>query len=150
MMRLPALLSFVALFAAAPAAAAEIGQIRAHLLYERTGTLSENIAPPSKFSAWNTIIGEGDAKEPANDLLIMVEVKGSGGEENIATSLKIVARGEGGKLLGQRSHKDLLATDGRFWKALLLHDVGCAGTIEIVASIGRSSKYSKVELACGE
>jgi len=52
---------FVAATALWPAGAqgAEIGRIRAHLVYEETGRLSEDILAQPDFVAWNTIIGEG-------------------------------------------------------------------------------------------
>ena len=121
-----------------------------HLLYENSGRLSGNIAPPADFTGWNTVIGEGSAEEPANDLLVLVEVV-TRGEENVVQPLTVVARGARGKLLGQRRFANLLTSgDGRTWKALWLADVGCAGRIDVSATIGRSSRKAAVDLDCGE
>ena len=139
--------------AAAPSSRApHIGQIRMHLFLEESGRLSPDIAPPHEFIGWNTIIGEGSAGEAANDLLILVEAKGTGGKENIALPLSIVARGRGGKVIGQRRFKDSLLTsaDGRVWKSLWLQDVGCAGIIRVTATLGRSIKSTSIALDCGE
>ena len=148
-----------ALLLPAAADAAEIGRIRAHLVYEETGRLSPDILSEPGFIAWNTISGEGSAEEIANDLLVMVEVIGSGGEENIDQPLEIRVRaGEGltvGRPIGspnaRRRFDSLLTSEqGRAWKALYLPDVGCAGRLEISATIGRSSRRETIDLVCGE
>jgi hypothetical protein len=138
--------------AAAPAAPVPaVGHIRMHLFLEETGKLSPDIAPPADFTGWNTIIGEGSASEAANDLLVVVEVKIPGGEANLVQPLTVVARGAKGKVLGQRRYANLLTSgEGRVWKGLWLSDVGCAGHIEVTASIGRSTRKTAIDLDCGE
>jgi hypothetical protein len=141
----------LALFLAAPPAspAPSVGAIRMQLYYENTGRLSRDIAPPADFTGWNTVIGEGSAEEAANDLLVTVEVRGAAGE-NIVQPLTVVAR-SGRKVIAQRRFGNLLTTaQGRTWKALWLPDVGCAGPIEVTATIGRSTKKSAISLDCGE
>jgi hypothetical protein len=49
-----------------------LDDIRAQFFYQTTGTLSQNVAPPAKFTIHNAVIGEGDLKEPADDLLVSV------------------------------------------------------------------------------
>jgi len=135
---------------AAPAApsAPTVGAIRMQLFYEGSGRLSKDIAPPVEFAGWNTIIGEGSAEEAANDLLVTVEVRGPPGED--VGQLSIVAR-SGRKVMAQRSFDNLLTTaQGRTWKALWLPDVGCAGRIEVTATIGKSIRKSALSLDCGE
>jgi hypothetical protein len=136
-----------------PAQAAEVGKIRIHLVYEETGRLSRDIAPPAEFTGWNTVIGEGSAEEAANDALVLVEVRAARGEESIAQPLSIVVRNAKGKVLGQRRipGPDLLLSDGgRVWKPLWLSNVGCAGTVKVTATLGRSARTSSVALDCGE
>jgi len=136
------------LAAAAPAPAPSVGAIRIQLFYEGTGRLSRDIAPPVDFAGWNTVIGEGSAEEAANDLLVTVEVRGPPGED--VGQLSLVAR-SGRKVIAQRRFDHLSTTvQGRTWKALWLNDVGCAGRIEIVATIGRATKTSAISLDCGE
>ena len=119
------------------------------LYYENSGRLSKDISPPVEFSGWNTIIGEGSAEEAAGDLLVTVEVRGPPGEF-IEQPLTLVARAKG-KVLAQRKFATLLTTaEGRTWKALWLSDVGCAGRIEVTATIGRAVKKSAISLDCGE
>ena len=143
--------AFLAAMLAAPSAGAapSVGAFRMQLFYEDSGRLSRDIAPPADFAGWNTIIGEGSAEEAANDLLVTVEVRGPPGEF-IEQPLTLVAR-VGGKVLAQRRFDNLLTNgQGRTWKALWLADVGCAGRIEVTATIGRSTRKSAISLDCGE
>lgn len=73
---------------AADAQGAYISNPSVRLWYEETGRLSDDIAPPREFNLWNTIIGEGDAEEHANDALFTVELH-SDGEQNIAQPLTL-------------------------------------------------------------
>ncbi len=136
--------------AAAPALPApKVGAFRMQLFYENSGRLSNDISPPVEFTGWNTVIGEGSAEEAANDLLVSVEVRGPPGEL-IEQPLTLVARARG-KVLAQRRFDRLLTNvQGRTWKALWLNDVGCAGRIEVTATIGRSTRKSELSLDCGE
>lgn len=144
----PLLAAMLAAQAAPPAPA--IGAFRMHLFYENSGRLSKDVSPPVDFTGWNTIIGEGSAEEPANDLLVTVEVRGAPGD-SIEQPLTLVARGAKGKILAQRRFDGLLTTlQGRTYKALWLNDVGCAGRIEVTATIGRSTRKSAISLDCGE
>jgi hypothetical protein len=119
------------------------------LFYENSGRLSKDISPPVEFTGWNTIIGEGSAEEAASDLLVSVEVRGPPGEL-IEQPLTLVVRAKG-KVLAQRRFDSLLTNvQGRTWKALWLNDVGCAGRIEVTATIGKSMRKSGLSLDCGE
>ena len=151
-MRIGALAAAALLFAVTPAHGAEIGTIRAHLVYEETGRLSADILSQPDFAGWNSIIGEGSAEEYANDVLVLVEVVGGGGQENVDTPLEIVARDAEGSVRARRRFSDgLLTSDqGRVWKALWLPDSTCAGHIEITASLGQSTRRAAIDLDCGE
>ncbi len=137
------------LAAPSPPAGPSVGAIRMQLFYEDSGRLSGNIAPPAEFTGWNTVIGEGSAEESANDLLVLVEARIPPGAA-MDQQLSVVARAKG-KVLGQRRFDNLLTTtEGKTWKALWLADVGCAGRIEVTATIGRSTRKSAISLDCGE
>lgn len=130
----------------------DLGALQVRLWYTGTGRLSENIAPPAKFEAWNTVIGEGQAQEPADDALVTVDVIAtSGGEENIGVPLTIIAHDAKGKVLGQRRVTDILTSHtGHAVQALWLRDVTCAGTVIVEAVIGPVKKATRVNLSCGE
>ncbi len=139
---------------------AQIERIGLQLFYLNSGTLSEDISPPSEFIAWNTIIGEGSAKEPADDALVTVHLRSTPGIGKFGT-VKIVAKDGRGKIVGQRVAEPALTDEnGRAAVALWLHDVGCAGKLTITATsnlapdkgknIRKISKSTVVYLHCGE
>ena len=130
-------------------AAPEIGQIRARLYYEKTGRLSEDIAPPSDFAAWNIIIGGGSAEEPANDLLVEVEVlTGTAPGPNLPLTITATA---GGRTIARRTIvSTLVEANGRSWHPILLPNIGCAGRLRVVATLGKASKTLDLAFPCGE
>jgi len=136
-----------------PPPQASIESIRAQLFYELSGTLSGNVAsPPSNFSGWNTVIGEGEAKEAAQDLLVTVRVKGNGADGFLTeTPLVITARNGAGKLLGSRSVTGILVPyEGSVATALWINNATCAGKLTIEAKLGKQAKRATVALDCGE
>lgn len=147
----------ILLTGAAPLAAQEadlrdsdfrVSNIEARLLYEQTGRLSADITDNPDFHLWNTSIGAGSAEENANDLLVTAVIVGPG-QHNIRTPLTITVRDARGRLLGTRRIADMLA-EGRTYRSLLLHDVACAGAINLTAEFGTSRRTEEIDLACGE
>ena len=135
---------------AAPPAPATIEHIGAQLLYSGAGTLSRDIAPPATFSGWNTVIGEGDAKGSATDVLVSVVLTTAGDELNVDTPLVVSARTAAGKVLGQRQFSNILIDRGKVVEFLLLPNVTCAGKVTITATLGRQTRSAALALDCGE
>lgn len=135
-----------------PAPQATIESIRVQLYYEGSGTLSGNIAPPAKFSGWNTVIGEGDAKEPAQDVLVSVRLKSDGSDGFLTeTLLVITARNGAGKIIGQRTVRSILVPyQGTVASALWLPNATCAGKLRIEARFGKQVRTASASLDCGE
>jgi hypothetical protein len=97
---------FVPFLIGAAPAGPTLGPIRLQLYYKTTGTLSANVAPPAKISLWNTGAGEGDVKEPAEDLLVSVPIQFPPGRdvgENSDRPLTVSVRTRAGKLLASRT-----------------------------------------------
>lgn len=149
---------FFAMALAAPARAApkidlsgiRIAGLEARFFYEGTGSLSDNIAPPATFHAWNSPIGAGDARQPANDLLVAVTLTNTAGEASVNAPLTIVVARENGRVIAKRSFKSLFFKNGRVAKAMLVPDVACAGKIMIKAAFGAERRLTNLELNCGE
>jgi len=55
-----------------PSHAVATDSIRVQFPCQTSGTLSEDIAPPSQFSIRNAVFGEGSAMEPAGDVPVSV------------------------------------------------------------------------------
>ena len=127
-----------------------LDQIRVQLLLERTGELSPNVAPPATTTLWNTVIGEGDAGQPATDALVWVSLRSATAEANAPRPLSVTVRGRGGRILARRVFEAVLITGGRAARAVLVPEAGCAGPVAIEAAYGAQRLTSRVNFACGE
>jgi hypothetical protein len=125
-------------------------KISIQLFYQTTGSLSTNIAPPAKFHGWNTIIAEGDAREPATDMLVTARLTSKKNEANSSTPLTLSVRAKDGKVLAQRTFNKIFFDGGRSVQAIFVPDSTCAGHIVVEAIFGNVKKTAAVDLNCGE
>jgi hypothetical protein len=138
------------LFLAGAAQPATLSDIRLHLFYEGTGRLSPDLTQNPDFAGWNVVIGKGSAEEPANDLLVVAELRSSG-EQFVETPLKIVVTDGTGKNLASREFPALLIpAGGRVYMPVWLANAGCAGEIKVNAQFGEQRRSEVLELHCGE
>ena len=150
------LLGWGALASASPPLQLRIGEPRLHLFYKASGRLSEDILHRAEeFSAWNTVIGEGSAEEPADDALVILPIlngpDGSGGEAFAEAALTLRVVDARGKVLGIRKTGAVyIGNGGRDHLALWLKDVTCAGPIRIEASLGAQKQQAAIAFNCGE
>jgi len=137
---------------AAPDDGVRISAVRAHLYYQHTGALSEDlIAREHHFNGWNTVIGEGDAKEPAENLLVVAMLVNPGPEAYLAEKLTIRVTDEmdgevqervfDGLLLGEKSSLHL---------PMWLNDSTCLGPIKVTATFRKQAVSAPLQLMCGE
>lgn len=143
-----------ALVALAPATLADgapnIEKIEAKLFYEYSATLSKNVADGSGVSLWNSMIGEGDIEEPANDVLIIVTVSGEPGTLLEVPLTIAVTQKQGGKTVASRKVESILIpAEGKASAAVYVQDTICK-PLSIKATLGKSAKTSGVPFACGE
>ena len=142
--------------ASAPAAATaaepemHLQSIETKLVYKGSGTLSNDMSAPS-FTAWNTIIGEGDAAEPADDVIAFVLVQTLGEQAFKETPVTVVATNSKGREIARRSFDTVLTTEaGRASLPLFIPDSTCAGLVTITATMGTERMVKSVAMACGE
>lgn len=146
----------VALLFATPAAAQELqlGPITAQLYYKSTGELSDDLlARDPAFVGWNTVIGEGDAGGPAEDLLVAVTLSQVNGEDAafLEDTLELWVTDEGGGEIARRDFEGLLVPyQGGVANPLWLSNVGCAGLLEFHARFRGQEKSAFLRLDCGE
>lgn len=128
-----------------------LGKITAQLFYKNSGKLSDDLlARKEPFVGWNTIIGEGDAEEPAEDLLVTVTL-GSKEEAFLDEKLELWVTDEGDGEVARRDFEGLLVPqDGEVSNPLWLENVGCAGLLVIHAKFRAEEKSSFLRLDCGE
>ena len=136
------------------AAGPTLGDIRIQLYYKITGTLSANVAPPAHPDFWNTGAGEGDAKEPAEDIVVSVPIRmppGSDMGENSEVPLTLTVRNAAGKLLGARTFDFISIPYAQpVWSPLWISGIQCAGKITATAIWGKQRKSTSVTFSCGE
>lgn len=143
--------------AAAPALASDgdgvsIGGLRAHLFYERSGVLSEDlISRDPQFSGWNTVIGEGDAKEPAENLLVIARIDNQGAEAFLDEKLTLRVNDDKGAKIRERVFSGLLlAEHGAVHLPMWIDDAGCLGQITITVTFRKQKVSAPLQLMCGE
>jgi hypothetical protein len=148
------LLAAAALLGAGPTMAAEpaihLDHIEARLLYETSGQLSENVAPPSEFALWNSVIGEGSAREPASDVLVSVVLVSDAEQATGEGVLTILVRDAKGKVLATRRFDGLFINAHRAVRSVLVPDASCAGPVTIEATWAGRTKKTDIDFACGE
>jgi hypothetical protein len=143
--------------AASPASAAgdeiTLGPLTAQLYYKTSGTLSKDlISRKPAFSGWNTGVGEGDAEEPAEDLLVGVTLANAGDDGVfLDETLQLWVTDEGGAEIARREFKGLLVPyKGKVASPLWLQDIGCAGLLVFHAKFRKQVKTAQLRLDCGE
>lgn len=127
-----------------------IDHISVQLFYEHSGALSADISPPNDFVGWNTIIGEGSAREPANDMLVTVRLKTDGHQFIDERPLLVEARAQNQHIAYTHATAFLTSDDGFVHVPLWLHDIGCVGELTILARLGDQQRSATVNLGCGE
>ncbi len=126
------------------------------MFLERSGKLSDNIVGTKK-SFHNTVIGEGDAGEPAESVLVTLVITGPRNKtssDKIARDLASVTvtqqTKQGPKVLLRRAYGGFLfGEQGRVHKAFFLDNATCA-PLEVEVKLGKTRKAVKVDFTCGE
>ena len=133
--------------------------IHAHLYYQSSGEISKyDLLDGKHHELWNTIIGEGEAKEPSGALWLLVEITGPGDYGKKGGCLTLEVTGDEKKLLSQTLRIDDWVYNGeKFSLPFIVYGTGCE-TIEIQArlegipkeKLGNSSLSKTIEFRCGE
>jgi hypothetical protein len=130
-----------------PASSVQLGEIEAKLFYKSTGRLSVNmLARGTDFIAHNSIIGEGSTEEPAEDILVTVDLRMTnpreGDQINVNSPVEIEVR-NGSKVAARRvfSHVSILQA-GVEKKALCLPTLFAAHTTSQRDTMERSARHS--------
>jgi hypothetical protein len=130
--------------------AVHIEPIRVQLIYENSGRLSRNIAPPADFALWNTGAGEGDAGQSATAALVSVPVTTTGDGFGHYPPLVVTVTNARGRVIASRTFRQFMFDGGRSVKTLQMQDIACAGRITINAAMGRQHRSTRLDFACGE
>jgi len=121
-------------------------------------SFSENIIDNSDFSLFNTIVGEGSAKGPSTNTLIIVDIIYNPNISYSNGNVRLIVTDKKNKVIfTQMQNYYLISEKGNTYSApFLLYDTGC-GYLKIKAElIGRSKKgvisvmEKNIEFNCGE
>ncbi len=136
---------------AAPDDGVHIGELRAHLFYQRSGVLSEDlIARKPRFNGWNTAIGEGDAKEPSENLLVVATLVNPGDETFLNEKVILRVTDEMDELVKVKEYNGLLLSDkGTLQLPMWLDSAECLGPITISATFRDKTATGTLDLLCG-
>ena len=142
---------------AAPASAAgdgiTLGKLTAQLYYKNSGTLSKDVlGRKPAFSFWNTGAGEGDAEEPAEDMLVGVTLSNPGDDGVfLDETLELWVTDAKGKQVARRNFKGILVPyKDKVANPLWLQDIQCAGPLTLHAKFRGKEIKAQVSLDCGE
>jgi hypothetical protein len=128
-----------------------VSKIEAFLIYGQSGKLSPDIAPPSQeIDFWNTMIGEGGAREWTEDILVIVHIeKISGDSSGGVISIKVVDHKSKKVLLSKLSAQVSFGETKTAAKAFTLENIQCTN-LDIIIKAGKNSKTVNLPFACGE
>jgi len=146
-----ALAGAVAWSSAALADEVKVASIEAFLVYGQSGRLSPDIAGGNAtIDFHNTVIGEGGAEEPADDVLVVVHfIRGATGGETPEISLRAVAH-DSGNAIQERKNLTLAFVDGATAaRSMLLADVTCTD-VDVTVSVGKAQTGVNLPFTCGE
>ena len=141
---------------AGPMDGPRLGAIQARLFYKETGRLSENVLGRTpEFVGVNALIGEGDAEEYVDDLLVTVTVEtrdfSADDSRSYPDPLVIQVTDATGKVLAARRFEGgLTSRKGSETKALWVPDASCAGRMRISASLRGQRRTAELTMGCGE
>ena len=134
------------------AQATQVQNIGVQLFYEVSGTLSEDVTKTKDFHYLNTLIGEGDAKEPANSFHVTIFLSGKPESFDAKDSVTVTISDENPKKFKpvvRRISGLLFGQSGKLVKAIFVENRVCS-PLTIKARAKQSEKSVKIPFACGE
>jgi hypothetical protein len=138
----------------AHAQAATVDDIRVQLFYEHSGKLSDDLTKRKDLALFNTMIGEGESKEPANSFLVAVVVKGQPEtfDKDAALTVTVTTDGKRKAKVADKSFGSgiLFGPEGRVVKAMLVHDRVCVPLVVTAKLRSGAAKSFTLPFKCGE
>lgn len=128
----------------------KIADIKVRLFFHHSGTFSEKLT--GKEQLWNTMIGEGWAREPSTAALVDITVKGLEKFDNPEIIELTVKNADSKKIIATHSQPvGMMSKSGNYHAPFWLNDTGCQPLQLIAAIQGTSEKREAIiPFACGE
>jgi hypothetical protein len=145
------LLTATPALAAAENEGVRIEAVRAHLFYQHSGVLSEDlIARKPRFNGWNTEAGEGDAKEPSQYLLVVATLANPGEEAFVGDKVTLRVTDEIDQEIKVKEFTGLLVpAKGTLQLPMWFDEATCLGTVTISATLRDKTASGTLDLICG-
>ena len=140
---------------AAEPAPSTIGAVQAKLFFT-DGTFSEDMLQVPHLGLWNTPIGEGWAKKPADATLVMVEVRGARGSIDAHRGVELTATEQAAPRrvsLRRRANVCDIGDNGTCFVGFWLYDTGCVPIVLRARLVGQSDSavtQKVIPFRCGE
>jgi hypothetical protein len=131
---------------------ATVEDIRVQLFYEYSGALSDDLTKRKDLKLFNTMTGDGDAKQPANSFLVSVAVKGEPETFDKAAALTITVTTEDKRKrkVAEKAFSGILfGPEGKIMKAMFVTDTVCAPLTVTAKLKSGSSKTFSLPFKCG-
>ena len=132
---------------------ATVEDIRVQLFYEYDGTLSDDVTKRKDLTLRNTMIGEGDSKQPANSFLVAVAVKGQPEtfDKDAALTITVATNDKRKSKVAEKAFSGILfGPEGRVVKAILVNDRVCLPMTVTAKLKSGASKTFTLPFKCGE
>lgn len=128
-----------------------LGEVRAHLFYEHSGVLSEDlIARQPRFNGWNTDEGEGDAREASRNLLVVATLVNPGEETWLAEPVTLRVTDEIDAEVKSRAFREMrVPARGTLQLPLWIDNAACLGTVTVSATFRGRTVSGTLDLICG-
>jgi hypothetical protein len=129
----------------------KVSKIEAFLIYGQSGKLSPDIAPPShEIDFWNTMIGEGGAREWTEDILVVAHIEKLFGKQTAGEiSIKAVDHNSKKVLLLKPKVQVSFGETKMAAKAFVLESIQCTN-LDVTITAGKSIKTTNLPFVCGE
>lgn len=128
----------------------KIADIKVRLFFHHSGTFSDKLT--GKEQLWNTMIGEGWAREPSTATLVDITVKGSEKFDDQEFVELTVKNADSKKIISTQSQPvGVPSKSANYHVPFWLNDTGCE-PLQLIASIKETleKREAIIPFACGE
>lgn len=130
-------------------------ELRAHLIYDFTGSISDNLIDNKDFIFFNAIIGEGSAIYPSHSVLIILVLRGQPGDFGNGSAMLTVRNADRGELVSRQVADvgGFSDSSGQSFVMFVLQGTGCAPldlSVQLDPSLGGQHLTGSVPFYCGE
>lgn len=126
-----------------------LGDPSVRLWYPESKAYSEELVYNSDFILWNTVIGEGSAKEPTDAVRFSIPLRKV--DFPPKEGLRLIVTDANGKVLASKKFDNFdFGSKKEIEYQIIVNNIGCAGDTNFAAKYGDYAAYTSLDFACGE